>query len=62
MASILNGNINNAISLSSESKLECDVCISYHQGELHLMYDSNVEQIIQLTDEQKKKLIEFLSV
>jgi hypothetical protein len=61
MSEIRNGNINNAKSMSSIDKLNCDVCISYSEDELHLHYDSNEEQVIQLTDLQKKKLIEFLS-
>jgi hypothetical protein len=61
MSEIRNGNINNAKSMSSIDELNCDVCISYSEGELHLHYDSHEEQVIQLTDLQKKKLIEFLS-
>tara|TARA_R100000541_G_scaffold370_11_gene3190 strand:- start:8770 stop:8958 length:189 start_codon:yes stop_codon:yes gene_type:complete len=61
MSEIRNGNINNAKSLSSIDKLNCDVCIYYTQGELHLYYDTNEEQVIQLNDLQKKKLIEVLS-
>ena len=61
MSEIRNGNVNNAKSSSSIDKLNCDVCISYNQGELILEYDCNEEQIIKLTDLQRKKLIEFLS-
>ena len=51
MSEIRNGNINNAKSMSSIDKLNCDVCISYSEDELHLHYDSNEEQVIQLTEE-----------
>jgi hypothetical protein len=63
MSSVLNNCINNAKSDGSERILNTDVCIRvvhnfYDKSiDLHLNYDSNLQQIITLNEEQTIFLI-----
>lgn len=63
MSSVLNNCINNAKSDGSERTLNADVCIRvvhnlYNKSiDLHLNYDTNIQQIITLNEEQTIFLI-----